>query len=144
MPSYKTGEMFDSPGVHIVTSNSFISGDGTIVMSMGAALAMKMRYPELPRIFGVMVKDYCGHLGKYGLLLYGSKGILQTRYDIAGKMETDLIRYGLKILFSIAVDNPGVTYHLNHPGVSLHKMSISEIDKLLKSLPANVWIWTKK
>lgn len=143
MPLYKRGEMFDAPGVHIVTANSFISGDGTLVMNMGAGLSLKSRYPELPKVLGAMVKEYCGHLGTYGLLLYGSKGILQTRRDLGGKMDPELITYGLKVLFSIAEGNPGVTYHLNHPGVSLNKMSIPEIDKLLRSLPENVWVWEK-
>ncbi len=143
MPLYKKGEMFDAPGVHIVTANSFISGDGTLVMTMGAGLSLKSRYPELPKVLGMMVKEYCGHLGTYGLLLYGSKGILQTRKDLGGKMDPEIITYGLKILFSISEGNPGVTYHLNHPGVSLNKMSIPEIDKLLRSLPENVWVWEK-
>jgi len=144
MPLYKKGEMFDLPGVHIVTANSYISGDGTLVMTMGAGLSLKSRHPELPKVLGTMVKEYCGHLGTYGLLLYGNKGILQTRKDIGGKMDPDLITYGLKILFSIAEGNPGVTYHLNHPGASLNKMSIPGIDQLLSSLPGNVWIWERK
>ena len=144
MPTYKTGEMFDAPGIHIVTANSFISGDGTLVMSMGASLAMKSRHPEVPRIFGSMIRDYCGHLGTYGLLLYGSTGILQIRSDIQGKLDPELIKYGLKILYSIAIGNPGLTYHVNHPGVSLRNVSIPEIDKLLTSLPANVCVWKKE
>ena len=52
MPQYKKGELFDAPGTHIVTSSSFISSDGTLVMSMGAGLAMKVRHPEIPKIFG--------------------------------------------------------------------------------------------
>jgi len=144
MPLYKKGEMFDAPGVHIVTANSFISGDGTLVMAMGAGLSLKSRYPELPKVLGTMVKEYCGHLGKYGLILFGSKGILQTRRDPSGKMDPELITYGLKVLFSIAEGNPGVIYHLNHPGVSLNKMSIPDIDQLLGSLPENVWIWLRK
>jgi hypothetical protein len=143
MPVYQKGEMFDTPGIHIVTANSYISSDGTLVMSMGAGLAMKERFPELPKIFGTMIKEYCGHLGRYGLILYGSKGILQTRYDLSGKMEPELIKYGLKVLFSVAEGNPALKYHLNHPGVSLNKMSIPGIDTLLGSLPENVRIWEK-
>jgi hypothetical protein len=59
---------------------------------------------------------------------------------MGGRMEPDLIKYGLKILFSVAEKNPVMTYHLNHPGLSLNKMSIPEIDKLLDSLPENVRI----
>jgi len=143
MPKYMKGEMFDSPGVHIVTANSFISEEGTLVMSMGAGLSLKTRYPDLPKVFGTMIKDYCGHQGRYGLILYGRYGIIQTRTDMSGKMDPELIKYGLKILFSIAEGNPDLTYHVNHPGVSLNKMTIPEVDKILNSLPSNVWVWQK-
>jgi hypothetical protein len=144
MPTYRTGEMFDAQGIHIVTANSFISSDGTLVMNMGAGLAMKMRFPEVPKIFGMVIRNYCGHMGKYGLLLCGNKGILQTRRDLAGKMDPELIKYGLKILYAVSEGNRELTYHLNHPGVSLNNMSITEIDKLLKLLPENVNIWDKE
>lgn len=143
MPTYEKGEMFDSPGVHIVTASSFISNDGTLVMSMGAGLSLKKRYPDMPKVFGAIIREYCGHQGRYGLILFGNKGILQTRYGMGGKMEPDLIKYGLKILFSVAEGNPAMTYHLNHPGLSLNKMSIPGIDNLFGSLPANVRIWQK-
>ena len=102
MPPYEKGEMFDSPGVHIVTASSFISNDGTLVMSMGAGLSLKTRYPDMPKVFGAIIREYCGHQGRSGLILFGNKGILQTRYDMGGRMEPDLIKYGLKILFSVA------------------------------------------
>jgi len=44
MPLYKKGEMFDFPGVHIVTANSYISGDGTLVMTITTVL-----FPSLQR-----------------------------------------------------------------------------------------------
>jgi hypothetical protein len=143
MPKFMKGEMFDSPGVHIVTASSFISEEGTLVMSMGAGLSLKSRHPDLPKIFGSIIRDYCGHQGRYGLLLYGRNGILQTRTDMGGRMDPELIKYGLKVLFSVAEGNPGLTYHVNHPGVSLNKMTIPEVDKVLNSLPANVWVWQK-
>lgn len=143
MPLHRKGEIFDAPGVHIVTANAFITSDCALVMSLGASLSMKTRFPEMPRIFGAMVREYCGHLGRYGLLLYGSKGILQTRYDIQGRLEPELITYGLKILYSIAEGNPALTYNVTHPGLSLSRISIAEIDHLLERLPQNVRIWTK-
>lgn len=93
MPTYEEGEMFDSPGVHIVTASSFISNDGTLVMSMGVGLSLKTRYPDMPKVFGAIIKEYCGHQGRYGLIQFGNKGILQTRYDRGGRMEPDLIKY---------------------------------------------------
>ena len=47
------------------------------------------------------------------------------------------------MLFSVAEGNPELTYHVNHPGVSLNKMTIPEVDKVLNSLPSNVWVWQK-
>jgi hypothetical protein len=96
MPTYEKGEMFDSPGVHIVTVSSFINDDGH-----------------------------------------------HANYDTGGRMEQDLVKYGLKILFSVVEGNPAMTYHLNHPGLSLNKISIPEIDDLIGSLPASVRIRQK-
>jgi hypothetical protein len=57
MPTYEKGEMFDSPGVHVVTASSFISNDGTLVMNMGAGLSLKTRYPDMPKVFGAIIRE---------------------------------------------------------------------------------------
>lgn len=143
MPFYQKGDMLAAPGVHIVTGNSCLSSDGTLVMGLGAALAFKKKHPESPRIFGAMVAEYCGHQGRYGFLLHGNKGILQTRCDMNGKLDPGLIAYGLAILRTIAEGNRDMTYHLIHPGMTLHRTTLPEIDALLETLPDNVWVWQR-
>ena len=82
MPTYEEGEMFDSPGVHIVTARSFISNDGTLVMSMGAGLSLKTRYPDMPKVFGAIIMEYCGHQGWYGLKILFSVAGRQSCNDL--------------------------------------------------------------
>ena len=143
MPLFKQGDMFDAPGIHIVTSHSHLSQDNTLVMGLGAAAAMKSRYPDAPRIFGAMVKDYCGHLGTYGLMLYGRMGILQARCDFNDRVDAGLVIYGLQILKAIAEGPRSVVYNLTHPGMAYGGAMNPEIETLLKSLPDNMHIWTR-
>lgn len=44
---------------------------------------------------------------------------------------------------TLVLESPSLIFHLAHPGLSLHQLSMSEIDGQLKSLPDNVWIWRK-
>ncbi len=143
MPQYRKGDMFDASGVHVVTGNACLSKDGTLVMGLGAALAFKKKYPDAPKIFGTMVREYCGHLGRYGLLLNGNKGILQTRQEMHGRIDPDLIKYGLSILRAVAEGKREKTFHLIYPGMSLNRMSLPEIDRVMKELPDNICIWQR-
>lgn len=143
MPRYKKGDLFEAPGVHIVTCNSFISQDSTLVMGLGAAYALKRKYPDAPRTFGTMIKGYCGHLGTYGLLLYGTMGILQGRYHYKDRLDARLIIYGLKVLSAIAEGRPAMVYNLTHPGMGYDKSIMPEIETVLEKLPDNVHIWQK-
>jgi hypothetical protein len=109
-------------------------------MIVGVGLSLKTHYPDMPKVFDAIIKEYYCHQGRYSLILIGNKGLLQTHYDMGGRMEPDLIKYGLKILFSMAEGKPAMTYYLDHPGLSLSKISIAEIDKMLDSRTVNIRI----
>ncbi len=143
MPHYKKGELFDAPGVHIVTASSFLSQDDTLVMGLGAAYAMKCRYPDAPRIFGTMLRQYCGHLGTYGLLIYGNIGILQYKCHFNDRIDSGLISYGLKILAAAAEGQRALIFNITHPGLGYDKTGIPAIDFHLSTLPPNIHIWQR-
>ncbi len=143
MPQIKKGDLFEAAGVHIVTASSFLSQDNTLVMGLGAAYAMKLRHPDTPKIFGAMVGEYCGHLGTYGLLLYGTKGILQYKCHYNERLDPNLISYGLSILYAIAEGRPDLVYNLSHPGLGYDKTGIPEVESLLEHLPDNVHVWQR-
>ncbi len=136
--------MFDAPGVHIVAASSSLSQDGTLIMGLGAAYAMKRKYHIAPKLFGEMIKNYCGHLGSYGLLLYGGMGILQTRSHYNDKIDVNLVKYGLRILHTIAEGNPTIMYNLTHPGLGYDGSKLPNIEKALAGLPDNLFIWERE
>jgi|GEM_PF-1581878 len=143
MPQFKQGDLFEAPGVHIVTASSCISQDNSLVMGLGACYAMKCRYPDAPKLFGAMISNYCGHLGVYGLLLHGKMGVLQSKRHFNDRIDVQLILYGLKILAAVAGGQPAMIYNLVHPGMGYDRSMIPEIEALLQHLPANVHIWIK-
>jgi hypothetical protein len=143
MPHFKQGDLFDAPGVHIVTASSCISQENTLVMGLGACYAMKCRYPDAPEHFGTMISNYCGQLGVYGLLLHGKRGILQSRRHFNDRVDVQLIMYGVKILAAIAEGQPTMAYNLIHPGMGYGRSMIPEIEALLKNLPDNIHIWKR-
>jgi len=51
-------------------------------MSMGASLAHEDTVPRDFQDLWTMVKEYCGHLGRYGLMILRRQGDPQTRCDI--------------------------------------------------------------
>jgi hypothetical protein len=135
--------MFEATGIHIVTASSSLSQDGTLVMGLGAAYAMKLKYPRASKVFGAMIKEYCGNAGVYGFLLFGSVGVLQTKMHYNDKIDPKLIHYGLNILTAIAHGQPKLNFNLTHPGVGYGKAKISEVAKAIEALPNNVVIWEK-
>ncbi len=143
MPQFRKGDLFEAPGVHIVTASSYISQDNTLVMGLGAAYAMKCRHPETPRLFGTMIKDYCGHLGTYGLLLCGSKGILQYKCHYNDKLDAGIISYGLTVLSAIARGQQSLIFNITYPGLGFDKAGIPEVNSLLEKLPSNIHIWQR-
>lgn len=143
MPTFNKGDLFEAPGIHIVGASSSISQDDTLVMGIGAPYAMKRRYPEAPKIFGSMIKDYCGNKGVFGLLLYGRIGILQSRLHFNDKINLPLLIYGVKILGTVAEGRQSMVYNLTHPGLGYDKSINPEIESLLAGLPENVHIWQR-
>lgn len=144
MPQFRKGDIFDSEGIHIVTASSSLSQDGTLVMGLGAAYAMKCRHPRAPKMFGAMINGYCGDCGDYGLLLFGSVGVLQTKRHYNDKVDPSLILFGLRILKVVAEGQPKITFNITYPGMGFGKSRIPEVDKILGELPGNVLIWEKE
>ncbi len=143
MSQVKQGDLFEAPGVHIVTASSCISQDNTLVMGLGACYAMKCRHADTPKQFGMMISSYCGHLGVYGLLLHGKRGILQSRRHFNDRIDVPLILYGLKILAAVAEGQPTMAFNLIHPGMGYDRSMNPEIETMLRNLPDNIHIWTR-
>ena len=143
MPVFKTGEMFHARGYIIVTTNSFLTSEMRLVMGRGAAWRLKMKVPEIDRLFGNMIFALCGHLGRYGILFHKRYGALQVKYRFDEKARVDLIEFSLGKLAEIARKSPKLKFNVNYPGIGNGGLSKSDVRPLLDVLPDNVFVWEK-
>ena len=144
MPLFKTGEMFHASGYIIATTNSFLTSEVKLVMGRGAAWVLKMKVPGIDRVFGKMVSETCGHLGRYGLLFYQRYGALQVKYRFDEKARLELIEFSLRKLAEIAKESPNSKFNINYPGIGNGGLRKPEVSPLLNILPDNVFVWEKE
>lgn len=141
MPIFRKGELFRSNGCIIVTTNSFLTSERKLVMGRGAALQLKRKVPGIDRIFGQLVYEKCGHLGRYGLLFYEKYGIAQVKYRFNEKADIELISYSMEMLKETAKPNKHHCYNINFPGIGYGGLSKDEVMPVLEKLPQNITIW---
>jgi hypothetical protein len=144
MPIFKTGEMFHATGYLIVTTNSFLTSEVKLVMGRGAAWILKMKVHEIDRVFGKMISETCGHLGRYGLLFHHRYGALQVKYRFDEKARVDLIEFSLEKLAEKADESPKSRFNINYPGIGNGQLRKQEVRPLLEALPDNVYVWEKQ
>ena len=144
MAIFKTGEMFHASGYLIVTTNSFLTSEIKLVMGRGAAWMLKMKVPGIDRVFGKMIHETCGHLGRYGLLFHQRYGALQVKYRFNEKAKVELIEFSLRKLTEIAKESPESKFNVNYPGIGNGGLNKQEVRPLLDLLPDNVYVWEKE
>ena len=144
MPVFKTGEMFRASGFLIVTTNSFLTSEIKLVMGRGAAWILKMKVPGIDRVFGKMISETCGHLGRYGLLFHHRFGALQVKYRFDEKARIELIEFSLGKLAGIAKESPNSRFNINYPGIGNGGLRKPEVSPFLDLLPQNVYVWEKE
>ena len=146
------GNLWDSKDELVfVTANSYIRKNGELVMGRGAALELKIKRPDLPKLFGSGVLNICGHLGKYGIIYELVEswirtrqvfGIFQVKYHFNEPARLDLIDYSVSKLLEIY---GGVlrdyTISMNFPGIGFGGLIRSDILPIINILPDNVTIY---
>lgn len=144
---FRTGDMWDAlPEVDhmIVTGNSYLKRDGSVVMGRGAARRMRDELRGFPgRLMGHYIANKCGHLGEYNLILSEGLGLLQVKYDFRDQADIELIRRSVDMLREHAEARPGDTYAVNYPGIGNGRIErTDELEQIVSSLPDNVQVWT--
>ncbi len=142
MAIFTKGDLLNSHGIKIVTACSYITVESTLYMGKGLARELKVKVPKIDEIFGGMALDKCGHLGIYGLMVYGEYGVLQIRRHYDDKPDLALISYSIHRLRRFA-DDTGYIIHLEYPGLAYKELSKKEVEPILKALPDNVRIWER-
>lgn len=147
------GNMFLHPAsLILVTTNSYVRSNGTLVMGRGAASEIKCYYPPAESVFGHLVKACPGvGLKRYGVLLAPRVGnwlpglpqyqwgIFQVKYHWNKPALPDLISHSTSKLMEIAHLYPSIS--LNFPGIGNGGLGRDEVLPLIECLPSNVTVW---
>ncbi|MBP94160.1 MAG: hypothetical protein CMC55_08595 [Flavobacteriaceae bacterium] len=151
MPQYKSGNIwteYGKPNSTILVTTCGVILNGKLVMGAGAALDAKLREPELPALFGSLIKRYGSmdnNIGNYALLYDTDRKInaFQTKYHYKHDSSVDLISMAAKQLAFIAELTPNKTFNLTFPGIGFGRLNPESVKPLLAGLPDNVIIWSK-
>lgn len=143
---YKTGDLLQQMHAYhylLVTTNSFIKKDKTLVMGRGFAEQIKNAYPGIDRIFGDLVNRSCGDQGFYGIIFHGKLGAFQVKYHYMKAAEVELVEKSTEMLINIANRQPNKLFGMNCPAVGNGKLHIEVVHPIISKLPDNVHVWRK-
>jgi hypothetical protein len=155
------GNMFlQQADLILVTTNSYVRSNGTLVMGRGAAAQVRQHLPGAEAIFGHRVRAITqGHVfSKYGVLIgpcpvchvdhnpqvhmAGPQiqwGIFQVKYHWGRPAIPELISYSCTKLQEISHLYPSIS--LNFPGIGNGGLGRDEVLPLIEGLPGNVTVW---
>lgn len=137
------GNMWAAPGVHVVTTNSYINAAGELVMGRGAAKEATLIHPGVQHIAGRLILYRCGRGGVYGFIPPEETmpiGLFQVKRHFKSKAELSIISASAAMLCEWAA---GIkrSIHLNYPGIGNGGLDIEVVEPLLEELPDNVYVW---
>lgn len=137
-------EEFNTSDLFLVTTNSWITKEGKLVMGRGIAREARDRFPGLDKTLGMKIK----HLSKYGLLVSDSwpkkvLGAFQVKYDFKDLASLELIEYSVWCLQKFLNDHTVMNVNLNFPGIGNGGLDPLDVLDIVSVLPYNVALWTK-
>ena len=143
--------MFEhSADVILVTANSTVRKDDSLVMGRGAALELNARYPDCDFIFGKLINEFKQQTSSntYGLIFTPYKrpmiGIFQVKHFWGNPAKLELIVASCDVLQKMALlvwANNRIS--LNFPGIGNGQLRRKDVLPLLLNLPDNVTVWEK-
>lgn len=131
--------------VVLVTTNSTIKTNGALVMGRGAALEAKNQFPAIDIHLGELVAGR----NKYGVVIlqpYANGmqlGAFQSKYSYAQNSHAGLIAYSANMLWVLAMAMPWQRFAMNYPGIGNGRLHKSSVEKIIRILPDNVFVYTK-
>lgn len=149
MPTYRKGDMwsvYEDADLFLITTNSAVSRDGTLIMGRGIALEAKQRFPGLSRALGQQILKTCGSLGSYGLLISSrwpeaKLGAFQVKTDPHQSASLGLIQKSTTALCAWCKEHPQASVHLNFPGIGYGGLLREKVLPIVEQLPETVCIW---
>lgn len=152
----RTGDMFDhfdEADLFLVTTNSYVRKDGSLVMGAGAAKQLRDRVRGIAHNFGQKIREGCGHLGEYGIITAGKPmgkympetetGAFQVKTDWQNQADTRLLAGAAKQLTNmLGRRSPDWTVFVNYPGIGNGGLSKTDVAPIINGWPDNVHVWT--
>lgn len=126
--------------VILVTTNGYIKKNGEGVMGAGCAAQAAEQFPDLPRLLGKSLKARGNVLSK----LMPDIWSFPVKHDWFDKADLKLIRKSVKALQAYAEKMVDVKFILPRPGCGNGQRKWSEVKKLVKDLPDNVFVISKE
>lgn len=133
----------DGPTVHIVTVNSTLQSNGTLIMGVGAALQARERYHGIALECGKLIGRSLIHFGFILVHKPGDKpgfGIFQVKDWYSEPAKIELITLSTQMLTQCANDMPDVNFRLNYPGIGAGRLTRGDVYPVIQALPDNVTI----
>lgn len=127
--------IFTYPGMDAIcfTSNGIVKQNGQLVMGAGIAAAFALKWPELPRIFGNMVKAggnrvYPAKMGNTNIVSF------PTKHDWKSPADLLLIVESAKQLALLSIEMDWKNVATVRPGCSNGQQSWSTVGPLLETV----------
>lgn len=147
----KVGDMWsvwNESDLFLITTNSTIKSDGSLVMGAGIAKEARDRFPGLDLIAGNLINKTCGNLGTYHLLLspdWPNKklGLFQVKLHYSSNADLKLIQGSVDKLTELALQYKGAKINMNYPGIGNGGLARSKVEKIIMTLPDNITVWEK-
>lgn len=137
-----------------VTTNAVLDRHGRLVMGRGAARRAAELWPELPALFGEMLRTLFGPGRDYGLLTlpedcrpagaplgHTRLGAFQTKRDWRDPSDLGLIRQSAQLLVGVARLRPEWRIAVNFPGRGHGRLDEAVVAPLLESWPDNIFVY---
>lgn len=142
----KVGNLFDSKDDYtLVTANSFVKRDGSLVMGRGAARQLATLHPSFPRIAGqyILEGSYPLHHGLpvYGVILIGRYGLFQVKYHWTDDADLDLIKFSVDELGVLLNSGEIKTVSMNFPGIGNGRLTEEMVLPIISVLPDTVTVY---
>ena len=148
-PTYERGDIWsrwNHTHLLLVTTNSDVKKDGSLVMGAGIARQARDRFPGIERAFGARVQGYGP--SPYGLLVserwpVARLGAFQSKISWRDPASETVIALGVEKLIAWCRKNYGCRVDLAAPGIGLGNLSFERMEELVRPLPTDVHIWTR-
>lgn len=140
------GDLFTFSGEFLlVTTNSYVKKDGSLVMGRGAAYQAAQLWPDLPFVLGETILEHFGNLSDYNVIIPKALpvGAFQVKYHWRDGANPQLIKESCDVLSTIARAMPSCKFALNFPGIGNGRLDRDEVLPIIESLPNNVYVYER-